>query len=90
MTANNAFEAEFQQILMKCLLPQDAVINELKIKASQVKDKQLLKQDEVYNGALEDILLGTYISALDIKNLALNIEVRLKQCLRTKYSEFPP
>jgi len=37
---------------------QDAVINELKSKTRQVKDKQLLKQDEVYNGALEDILLG--------------------------------
>ncbi|XP_076348576.1 formin-like protein isoform X2 [Tachypleus tridentatus] len=37
---------------------QDAVINELKNKARQVKEKRLLKQDEVYNGALEDILLG--------------------------------
>ncbi|XP_076360922.1 formin-like protein isoform X2 [Tachypleus tridentatus] len=37
---------------------QDAMINELKNKALQVKEKRLLKQDEVYNGALEDILLG--------------------------------
>ncbi|XP_022243881.1 formin-like protein CG32138 [Limulus polyphemus] len=37
---------------------QDAVINELKNKARQVKEKRLLKQDEVYNGALEDILLA--------------------------------
>ncbi|XP_076328093.1 LOW QUALITY PROTEIN: formin-like protein [Tachypleus tridentatus] len=37
---------------------QDAVINELKSKTRQVKEKRLLKQDEVYNGALEDILLG--------------------------------
>ncbi|EEB13774.1 conserved hypothetical protein [Pediculus humanus corporis] len=37
---------------------QDAVINELKSKAKMVEEKKLLHQDEVYNGALEDILLG--------------------------------
>ncbi|XP_044731705.1 formin-like protein isoform X1 [Chrysoperla carnea] len=37
---------------------QDAVINELKNKTKLVKEKKLLHQDEVYNGALEDILLG--------------------------------
>lgn len=37
---------------------QDAVINELKNKTRLVNEKRLLKQDEVYNGALEDILLG--------------------------------
>ncbi|XP_013116719.1 formin-like protein isoform X3 [Stomoxys calcitrans] len=37
---------------------QDAVINELKCKANSVREKKLLQQDEVYNGALEDILLG--------------------------------
>ncbi|XP_017779314.1 PREDICTED: formin-like protein CG32138 isoform X2 [Nicrophorus vespilloides] len=37
---------------------QDAVINELKHKARLVHEKKLLLQDEVYNGALEDILLG--------------------------------
>ncbi|XP_017128396.1 formin-like protein isoform X3 [Drosophila elegans] len=37
---------------------QDAVINELKSKAHSVREKKLLQQDEVYNGALEDILLG--------------------------------
>ncbi|XP_071446409.1 formin-like protein [Hetaerina americana] len=46
---------------------QDAVINELKSKTGQqagpgqgsrVHEKKLLPQDEVYNGALEDILLG--------------------------------
>ncbi|GBM75710.1 hypothetical protein AVEN_121506-1, partial [Araneus ventricosus] len=36
---------------------QEAVINELKSKTKQVKETRLLKQDEVYNGALEDILL---------------------------------
>ncbi|XP_048478769.1 formin-like protein isoform X1 [Plutella xylostella] len=36
---------------------QEAVINELKTK-SQVGEKKLLHQDEVYNGALEDILHG--------------------------------
>lgn len=37
---------------------QDAVINELKSKTNAVREKKLLPQDEVYNGALEDILLG--------------------------------
>ncbi|XP_051156888.1 formin-like protein isoform X1 [Leptopilina boulardi] len=37
---------------------QDAVINELKSKTKMVQEKKLLQQDEVYNGALEDILLG--------------------------------
>ncbi|XP_066998237.1 formin-like protein [Anabrus simplex] len=37
---------------------QDAVINELKYKTRLVQEKKLLHQDEVYNGALEDILLG--------------------------------
>ncbi|XP_034249251.1 formin-like protein [Thrips palmi] len=37
---------------------QDAVINELKHKTRAVQEKKLLQQDEVYNGALEDILLG--------------------------------
>ncbi|XP_075237526.1 formin-like protein [Lycorma delicatula] len=37
---------------------QEAVINELKHKTRQVQEKKLLHQDEVYNGALEDILLG--------------------------------
>lgn len=37
---------------------QDAVINELKNKTRMVQEKKLLHQDEVYNGALEDILLG--------------------------------
>uniref|UniRef100_A0A182YPG2 Uncharacterized protein n=1 Tax=Anopheles stephensi TaxID=30069 RepID=A0A182YPG2_ANOST len=36
----------------------EAVINELKLKAHAVREKKLLQQDEVYNGALEDILLG--------------------------------
>ncbi|KAJ8679565.1 hypothetical protein QAD02_015352 [Eretmocerus hayati] len=37
---------------------QDAVINELKNKTRLVHEKKILQQDEVYNGALEDILLG--------------------------------
>ena len=39
-------------------LLQEAVINELKCKTRLVQEKKLLQQDEVYNGALEDILLG--------------------------------
>ena len=37
---------------------QEAVINELKTKSQAVGEKKLLHQDEVYNGALEDILHG--------------------------------
>ncbi|CAG4959127.1 unnamed protein product [Parnassius apollo] len=37
---------------------QEAVINELKTKSQTVGEKKLLHQDEVYNGALEDILHG--------------------------------
>lgn len=39
-------------------LLQEAVINELKSKTNAVHETKLLQQDEVYNGALEDILLG--------------------------------
>ncbi|XP_028966410.1 formin-like protein [Galendromus occidentalis] len=35
---------------------QEAVINELKSRTKQVKEKKKLPQDEVYHGALEDIL----------------------------------
>ena len=38
---------------------QEAVVNELKRKQRQIKDKKILNRDEVYHGALEDILLGT-------------------------------
>lgn len=51
------------------------MINELKNKTRQVKETRLLKQDEVYNGALEDILLGTdYVAFLltDINNIVEN------------------
>jgi hypothetical protein len=34
------------------------VISELKHRAKLVQETRLLQQDEVYNGALEDILLG--------------------------------
>lgn len=34
------------------------MINELKSKTNAVAEKKLMQQDEVYNGALEDILLG--------------------------------
>jgi len=49
-----------QRLYMSLLLSslQEAVINELKCKTRLVQEKKLLQQDEVYNGALEDILLG--------------------------------
>lgn len=34
------------------------MINELKHKTKMVHEKKLLQREEVYNGALEDILLG--------------------------------
>ncbi|CAH1788909.1 unnamed protein product [Owenia fusiformis] len=40
---------------------QAAVVSELKNKQNAIKEKRILKQDEVYHGALEDILL-------DLKN----------------------
>lgn len=45
-------------ILIKLCIQQEAVINELKTKSQAVGEKKLLHQDEVYNGALEDILHG--------------------------------
>ena len=37
---------------------QDAVVTELKRKTRQIREKKVLNRDEVYHGALEDILLG--------------------------------
>lgn len=37
---------------------QEAVISELRSKSNQIQEKKLLPADEVYHGALEDILLG--------------------------------
>ncbi|XP_023173072.2 formin-like protein isoform X4 [Drosophila hydei] len=55
----NKFNQKKQQLPTTCALSlQDAVINELKTKTHSVREKKLLQQDEVYNGALEDILLG--------------------------------
>ncbi|XP_032599410.1 formin-like protein isoform X6 [Drosophila grimshawi] len=55
----NKFNQKKQQLPTNCALSlQDAVINELKSKTHSVREKKLLQQDEVYNGALEDILLG--------------------------------
>lgn len=33
-------------------------MSELKNRASNIKDKKIIAQEEVYHGALEDILLG--------------------------------
>lgn len=47
------------KIIMRIIqIHQEAVINELKTKSQAVGEKKLLHQDEVYNGALEDILHG--------------------------------
>ena len=40
---------------------QEAMVSELKNRNREIKEKRrLLKQDEVYHGALEDILLGRH------------------------------
>lgn len=49
---------KIDEILIYFLHLQEAVINELKTKSQAVGEKKLLHQDEVYNGALEDILHG--------------------------------
>ncbi|XP_017843493.2 formin-like protein isoform X4 [Drosophila busckii] len=55
----NKVNQKKQQLPTTCALSlQEAVINELKTKTHSVREKKLLQQDEVYNGALEDILLG--------------------------------
>ena len=41
---------------------QELVVSELKKKHGQIKEKKLLGKDEVYHGALEDILLGQSFS----------------------------
>jgi len=35
-------------------------VGELKQKHRQIKEKKVLNRDEVYHGALEDILMGVY------------------------------
>ena len=47
---------------------QEAVVSELKRKQRQIKEKKVLNRDEVYHGALEDILLGKNTS----RNLILH------------------
>ncbi|XP_067643809.1 formin-like protein isoform X3 [Eurosta solidaginis] len=60
--AQAATKKESDQVLLRNKMnqkkQQEAVINELKSKTNSVREKKLLQQDEVYNGALEDILLG--------------------------------
>ncbi|XP_076391159.1 formin-like protein isoform X6 [Megachile rotundata] len=56
--ALNASEDVIKRNKLNQKKQQDAVINELKNKTRLVQEKKLLQQDEVYNGALEDILLG--------------------------------
>ncbi|XP_032677914.1 formin-like protein isoform X1 [Odontomachus brunneus] len=56
--ALNASEEVIKRNKLNQKKQQDAVINELKNKTRLVQEKKLLQQDEVYNGALEDILLG--------------------------------
>lgn len=46
------------------LILQEAVVSELKRKQRQIKEKKVLNRDEVYHGALEDILLGELLSLL--------------------------
>ncbi|BES96764.1 Drf_GBD [Nesidiocoris tenuis] len=58
--AMKAFSADTikKRKMIADLSEQEAVINELKNRSRLVQEMKLLQQDEVYNGALEDILLG--------------------------------
>ena len=53
-------------------------MSELKSRNRQIKDKKLLNKDEVYHGALEDILLGWCwcLVQLDLGR----IQVRYRYC----------
>nr|XP_029712129.1 formin-like protein isoform X2 [Aedes albopictus] len=58
-SSRNADANAFFSLLVRFVRAfKEAVINELKTKTNSVREKKLLQQDEVYNGALEDILLG--------------------------------
>ena len=49
---------------------QEAMVSELKLRNRQIKEKKLLNKDEVYHGALEDILLGKiWLFFLNIKGI---------------------
>lgn len=52
----------FKQFFISFL--QEAMVSELKQRNRQIKEKKLLNKDEVYHGALEDILLGKLIYLL--------------------------
>ena len=48
-------------VFMYMCVWQEAMVSELKNRNREIKEKRrLLKQDEVYHGALEDILLGRH------------------------------
>ena len=68
MAQRKRFEEELrQQILEKQQQRMNAnngAVGDKDSNEMKVKEKRLLKQDEVYNGALEDILLGMYFVAL--------------------------
>ena len=54
------FSLKFESIILFSH-QQEAVVGELKQKQRMIKEKKVLNRDEVYHGALEDILLGLSI-----------------------------
>ena len=58
------FQRQLTHIVCVCVsvcVWQEAMVSELKNRNREIKEKRrLLKQDEVYHGALEDILLGKH------------------------------
>ncbi|XP_076319849.1 formin-like protein isoform X2 [Tachypleus tridentatus] len=60
-----------------------AMINELKSKTKQVKEQRLMKQDEVYHGALEDIIL-------DLKNKPYRRADAVRRSQRRKQENIRP
>ena len=61
---------------------QEAVIGELRAKG-MVADKRLLSQEDVYHGALEDILIGGYFSHVSLFIFFLKIKSLTKKKKKT-------
>ena len=58
-------------------------MNELKKRQRQIKDKKILNRDEVYHGALEDILLGMLV--LEFLASYFEVDIALDSILLERY-----
>ncbi|ELU17806.1 hypothetical protein CAPTEDRAFT_171809 [Capitella teleta] len=66
-----------------CTIFKDAVVNELRKKQRLIKEKKVLNRDEVYHGALEDILL-------DLKNEPYRRADAVRRSQRKKADNIQP